>query len=140
MKAPVITMIGDVIGELTGKIIGERIVRHHHGEVMFEKTMESRGKILGTEVTLFATIKVRERPQGGMFAKGNGVLLTATGEKVILSGSGISIPGKDHMSMRGMRYAQTTIPAFARLNNVGLAFEIEMMKDGAVRDKMWEWK
>ena len=133
-------MIGDVIGELTGKIIGERIVRHHHGEVLFEKTMESKGKIFGMEMTLFATMKVRERPQGGMYAKGHGVLLTATGEKVILEGSGITVPAKDHMSMRGMRFAQTTIPALARLNNAGLAFEIEMMKDGTVRDKMWEWK
>ncbi len=140
MKAPVIDMIGDVIGELTGKIIGERIIRHHHGDVMFEKTMESKGKVFGTEVTLFATIRVRERPQGGMYAKGNGVLLTANGEKVVLRGAGISVPAKDHMSMRGMRYAQTAVPALARLNNVGLAFEIEMMKDGTVRDKMWEWK
>jgi hypothetical protein len=140
MEAPVINMIGDVVGELTGKIIGERIVRHHHGEVMFEKTLESKGKVFGVEVTLIATIKVRERPMGGMIAKGNGVLLTAKGEKVVLQGSAISIMGREHLSMRGIRYAQTSIPALARLNNVALVFEMEMMKDGTVQEKIWEWK
>jgi hypothetical protein len=139
MKATVNAMIGDVVGELTGKIVGERIIRHHDA-VMFEKTMESKGKIFGVDVTLFATMKVKERAMGGMYAKGNGVMFTATGEKVVLQGSGITIAGKDHMSMRGIRYAETMIPALARLNNVGLVFEIEMMKDGTVRDKIWEWK
>ena len=141
MRARVIAMIGDAVGELTGKITGERIVRSHHGELRIEKTMESKGKVLGVDVTFIATLKARERPQGGMYAEGNGMLMTATGEKVTLHGSGISITGKGQgMSMRGVRYAQTASPAFSRLNNVCLVFEIEMMPDRSVRDKMWEWK
>lgn len=134
-------MIGDMIGELTGKVTGQRIVRCHGSELKIEKTMESKGKILGTEVTFLATTKAKERAQGGMYAEGNGVMMTMSGEKVILHGSAIGTMGKGgSMSMRGVRYAQTTAPALSRLNNVAILLEIEIMPDGTVRDKMWEWK
>lgn len=134
-------MIGDVIGELTGKIVGQRVIRCHSGETKLERSMESKGKILGADVTLIATMKLKERWQGGMEAEGNGIMMTASGEKVILHGSGISIPGKGPgMSQRGVRYAQTTSPSLKRLNNVAIVFEIEVMPDGTVHDKMWEWK
>ena len=101
----VINMIGDMIGELTGKIVGQRIIRRHHtGELKIERTIESKGKILGTDVTFIATIKSWERPQGGMFADGNGVMMTLKGEKVILHGTGISVAGKGTgINMRGVQ-------------------------------------
>lgn len=134
-------MIGDMLGELTGKIIGQRITRRHHGELKLERTMEMKGKMLGVDVTFIATVRLKERPQGGMYAEGNGVMMTMAGEKVILHGSGITVPGKGPgMSTRGARYAQTTAPSLMKLNNVALVFEIENMPDGTVRDKMWEWK
>lgn len=134
-------MIGEMIGELTGKISGQRVVHCHGGETKLERTIESKGKILGVDVTFVATMKLKDRWQGGTEAEGNGMLMTAKGEKVILHGSGISVPGKGPgMSQRGVRYAQTTAPSLSRLNNVAIVFEIEVMPDGTVRDKMWEWK
>ena len=134
-------MIGDMIGELTGKLSGQRIIRKHHHELKLERTIESKGKIFGTDVTFLATMKLMERPQGGMYSEGNGVMMTAKGEKVILHGSGITIPGKDgSMSTRGIRYAQTAVPSLSRLNNVAFVFELEVMPDGTVRDKWWELK
>jgi hypothetical protein len=134
-------MIGEMIGELTGKFVGQRVVRDHKGMLKLEKTMESKGKILGMDVTFVATINNMERPQGGMYSEGNGILMTAKGDKVILHGSGISTGGKvPNVSIRGARYAQTSSPAFSRLNNMALVFEIEMMPDGSVHDKWWEWK
>ncbi len=79
-------MIGEMLGELTGKIIGQRIVAHWGGPTKIESTMETKGKILGQEVTLLATFWRMERPQGGMFSKGNGVLMTKDGGKVMLRG------------------------------------------------------
>ena len=135
-------MIGDMIGELTGKIVGQRIIRHHHmPDIKLERTQELKGKILGTDVTFLATIRSRERSQGGMYAEGDGVMMTTKGEKVILHGSGISVTMKGMgWSMRGIRYAQTTSPTLGRLNNVALLFEMEVMPDGTIHDKWWEWK
>jgi hypothetical protein len=135
-------MIGDMIGELTGKVVGQRVIRRHHAsELKHERTIEAKGKILGTEVTFIATTKTWERPQGGMYTRGNGVMMTMKGEKVMLHGSGISVPGKGPgMKMCGVRYAQTASSSLSRLNNVALVFELEVMPDGTVHDKWWEWK
>ena len=135
------SMIGDMIGELTGKITGQRLKRHHMGVLKIERTMESKGKVLGTEVTFLATFKSWERPQGGMFSKGNGLMMTAAGERADFHGSGISVAGKGHgISMRGIRYAQSAAPPLSRLNNIAMVFEIEVSPDGTVHDRMWEWK
>jgi hypothetical protein len=134
-------MIGEMIGELTGKVTCQRIIRCHSKELKLERTFESKGKVLGMDVTFIATTKSWERPQGGMFSDGNGVLMTMKGEKVILHGSGISVAMKGAaVSIRGVRYAQTTAPSFSRLNNVAIPFEIEIAADGMIKDKWWEWK
>jgi hypothetical protein len=136
-------MLGEMLGELTGKIVGQRIISGYHmgGPLKIERTMESKGKILGQDVTLLATFWARDRPQGGMFSRGQGVLMTKDGGKVMLRGAGISVPSKGPgMSMRGTRYAQTTVPALKKLNDTALVFEIEVSPDGTVRDKWWEWK
>ena len=108
---------------------------------MLERTFEENGKILGVEVSFIATTLSKERPQGGMFTKGDGVMMTKNGEKVKLHGSGITFKGKGAgQSVRGVRYAQTTVPSLIRLNDMALVFEIEISPDGMMHDKMWEWK
>jgi hypothetical protein len=136
------SMIGEMLGELTGKIVGQRIVSHHGGgHLKIERTMETKGKILGQDVTLLATFWSRDRPQGGMFGKGHGVLMTEGGEKAMVRGAGISVPSKGPgWSMRGSRYVQTTSVALKRLNEVAVVFEIEITPDGMIKDKWWEWK
>jgi hypothetical protein len=137
----VINMIGEMIGELTGKVTVQRLVKHHGGEPMLERTFEEKGKILGVEVTFLATTWGKERDQGGVFTKGIGVLMTKSGERVKLHGSGISMKGKGPgMSIRGIRYAQTSSPSLSRLNDMALVFEIEISPEGVMHDKWWEWK
>jgi hypothetical protein len=134
-------MIGDMVSELTGKTVGQRIVSHYGGPLKFERTLEAKGKMLGTEITLVGTFWSMERSQGGMFAKGHGVIMTKSGEKAELHGSGISIPGKGGVwSFRGVRYLQTTSAALSRLNNVALVYELDIAPDGTIHDRMWEWK
>jgi hypothetical protein len=135
-------MIGEMLGELNGKIIGQRIKSHMGGHhLKIERTMETKGKILGEEVTFLATFWSMERPQGGMFSRGRGILTTKNGEKVMLRGAGISVPSKGPgWSMRGTRYAQTSSAALKRLNQVALVFETEITPDGMIHDKWWEWK
>jgi hypothetical protein len=135
-------MIGEMIGELTGKTVGTRILHHHQGgELKIERTIEAKGKILGEEVTFIATSWAMERPEGGTFTRGNGVMITKKGEKAVLHGAGISLPGTSPgWNFRGARYLQTKSPALSRLNNVALVFEISITPDGTYHDKMWEWK
>jgi hypothetical protein len=141
MRHLVINMMGELIGELTGNVTGQRLTRHHGGKLRIERTFEEKGKILGTEVSFIATTRSKERLQGGMFTKGDGIMMTRNGEKVTLHGSGITVRGKGAgQSIRGVRYAQTTAPSLIRLNDMALVFEIEITPDGVMLDKMWEWK
>jgi hypothetical protein len=135
-------MIGEMLGELTGKIIGQRIVSHYDGgHLKIERTMETKGRILGHEVTFLATFWSMERPQGGMFSKGHGVLMLRDGEKAMVRGAAISVPSMGPgWSMRGSRYIQTKSPLLKRLNEVAIVFETEITPDGMVHDKWWEWK
>ncbi|HUK39082.1 MAG TPA: hypothetical protein VLV30_08220 [Methanomicrobiales archaeon] len=136
-------MLGEMLGELNGNIIGKRVVSGYHmgGPLKIESTMESKGKILGQEVTFIATFWRMDRPQGGMFSMGQGVLMTRDGGKAILRGAGVSVPPKGPgWSMRGSRYAQTAVPGLKRLNEVAIVFEIEIAPDMTVKDRWWEWK
>ena len=135
-------MIGEMLGELSGKIVGQRVVSHYGGgHLKIERTMESEGKILGEEVTLLGTFWAKERPQGGMFSRGHGILMTRGGEKAMVRGAGISVPSKGPgWSMRGSRYVQTTSAALKKLNEVAIVFEIEVSSNGTVQDRWWEWK
>lgn len=134
-------MIGEMVWELTGKIVGQRLTKHYGGEMKLERTIEAKGKVFGEEVTFMATIWSKEKPQGGMFSKGHGIMMTKKGEKVTLWGSGTTTSkGIPVGSIRGARYAQTSAPSLSRLNNVALVFEIEIGADGSYKDKTWEWK
>ena len=70
-----------------------------------ERSLEEKGKILGMDVTFVATVMMRERPQGGMFTHGNGIMMTMKGEKVTLHGSGISTV----MKGPGMSFARGAV-------------------------------
>ena len=134
-------MIGMMIGELTGKVIGQRLVHHWGGPIKIERTIEAKGEIHGIDVSFIATSWASERPQGGMFVKGHGIMMTMDGEKAEAQGSGIGIPSKGgHMSVRGARYFQTSSASLKKLNEVALLFEIEIEPDGTYHEKMWEWK
>jgi hypothetical protein len=134
-------MIGEMVGELTGKETGVRLAHHYGGDLKLERTIQAKGKVLGEEVTFIATTWSKEKPQGGMFTKGHGVMMMKNGEKAILQGSGVVIPKPGAgWSVRGARYLQTSAPALSRLNNVAIVFEIEVGEDGTYHDKMWVWK
>jgi len=134
-------MMGNEIGELTGKITGLRLAHHYGGPMKLERTIESKGMIYGTEVTFIATTWAVERPHGGTYVKGHGILMTKTGEKAKALGSGIIFPTKDGgWAVRGARYFETGSAALKALNDVAVVFEIEIAPDGSYKDKMWEWK
>ncbi|MDD1677507.1 MAG: hypothetical protein LUQ40_07215 [Methanomicrobiales archaeon] len=140
MAPSAICMIGEMVWELTGKVVGQRLV-HHDGEMKLERTVEAKGKVFGEDVTYLGTTWSMERSQGGMVVKGVGMIMTKNGEKAMLQGSGITTSKAGPVgSFRGSRYLQTSAPSLARLNNVALVFEIEIGPDGSYKDKTWEWK
>jgi hypothetical protein len=132
-------MLGDLLGENTGKRIVRRVLEVNPPTV--EVTFEETGKWLGVATTGLGTYTSVIRPDGTFFGEGQGLIITADGEGVAWKGSGQGKPGQGgSISYRGILYFQTTSQKLARLNAAPGVFEYEIDPEGKTRTKVWEWK
>ncbi len=136
-------MIGDKLGEHTGKVTGTRFLPGADGKhVVMEISFQAAGKMLGVETTDMGTYTVYERIPGQLYGKGQGFIGTKDGEGIIWEGMGVGqMTGKG----MGVRYRaavtyQTSSKKLARLNNVVGMIEHETDEAGNVKSAYWEWK
>jgi len=136
-------MLGEQIGELTGKVTGTRVLPgEDYRYVKMEVSMQQSGQILGVPAVDIATYTVFERIPGQLYGEGRGIT-QAGDEGAIWNGHGI---GK--MSGQGMAMSFRYSIAFqaggsgklARLKDVLVVGEHELDEDGNTRSKIWEWK
>ncbi|MEZ4501925.1 MAG: hypothetical protein R3C39_04835 [Dehalococcoidia bacterium] len=135
-------MLGEQIGELTGKTTGNRVLPGEDGRhVKIETSWELSGTVLGTAASDIGTIVSFERVPGQLFSEGQGVLMTEAGG-AIYSGSGVGSVGEG-MSIQ-LRFAVTFQAGgdgpLARLNSVVGVGEFETDAEGNVTARIWEWK
>ncbi len=132
-------MIGDKIGEVKGKRVVRRVISVEPPTV--EVTFEDSGKMLGIAVTGMGTYTSVVRADGSIFGDGQGINMTADGEAVTWTGTGIGHFGPGgSVSYRGMLFFRTASKKLARLNNACGAFEYEVDAKGGTVSKIWEWK
>jgi len=132
-------MLGEQIGEATGKRIVRRILSTEPPQA--EVTFEDIGTMLGVGISQTGTYTAVVRADGTMFGDGNGMMITVDGEMILWKGSGIGRFGAGgSVSYRGMIYYQTASPKLARLNSMCGAFEFNVDADGGTSGKIWEWK
>ncbi|HZD49750.1 MAG TPA: hypothetical protein VE178_13495 [Silvibacterium sp.] len=132
-------MLGDQIGESTGKRLVRRVlsVEPPTAEVSFEDS----GTMLGVATTGTGTYTSVVAPDGSIFGTGQGLIMTADGEGISWKGSGQGRFGAGGaVSYRGMLFYRTTSQKLARLNNMCGAFEYEVDGNGNTSAKVWEWK
>jgi hypothetical protein len=132
-------MLGDQIGESKGKRIVRRIlsIEPPTAEVTFEAT----GTLLGVATNETGTYTSVIRPDGSIFGNGQGLAITADGDGITWTGSGLGKFGPGgSVSYRGMIYFRTDSQKMARINNVCGAFEFETDPAGNTSSKLWEWK
>jgi len=132
-------MLGELIGETTGKRIARRVLSTDPPKV--EVSFEDSGKILGVNSTGFGTYTAVVRADGTIYGEGEGVTTTQDGEMLTWKGSGLG-KFKEHgaISYRGILYYRTTSEKMARLNTVPGIFEYEVDAQGNTHTKAWEWK
>jgi hypothetical protein len=135
-------MLGEKIGEFTGKITGQRTLPPDHEGVKVETSFQSTGKILGVEATEMGTYVAVLRESGNLYGDGQGIYMTKDGESCAWRGSGIGKPtGKGlGVTYRGAIYYQTKSAKLARLNGSCVIFEYEVDESGGTRAQLWEWK
>jgi hypothetical protein len=132
-------MLGDLIGETTGKRIVRRVLSSDPLKV--EVSFEEIGTMLGTTVNGFGTYTSAVGTDGGIYGEGEGGMATADGELISWKGSGLGKFGPGGaVSYRGILYYRTTSQKLARLNTVAGVFEYEVDPEGKTQTKIWEWK
>jgi hypothetical protein len=132
-------MLGEKIGETTGKRIVRRVISVNPPTA--EVSFEDSGSMLGIATTGLGTYTSVVRPDGSLYGTGQGLTTTADGDAFTWEGTGVGKFGAGgSVSYRGMLFFRTTSQKLARLNNSCGAFEYEVDPSGATTSHIWEWK
>jgi hypothetical protein len=134
-------MLGEMIGEDKGKIIGYRVVPSRKGDNHVEVSMKAQGKILGIEFNELATYWSVMKSGGFSYGEGRGVFMLKDGETACWVGQGVGrFKQGGGMSWRGTIYLETASQKHARMNGMCALFEHESDSNDNTSSKYWEWK
>jgi hypothetical protein len=134
-------MLGEKIGECSGKITGRRVLANPGGAPKMETSFESTGHMLGIEEKEIGTYWSVRRPDGTLYGEGQGVNMGKGGETASWVGQGVGTLKKDGgVSYRGAIYYQSSSPTWSRLNGFATLFEYEVDAQGNTHSQHWEWR
>jgi hypothetical protein len=134
-------MLGEKIGEMSGKINSQRVLSVADGGLKMESSFGATGLLLDAKVKETGTYWTVVRPDGTLYGEGQGVMILKDGKMATWTGHGVGVTKKDGgSSYRGTIYFQTMPPKWSRLNKVGVLFEYEIDGEGNTRSEYWEWK
>jgi hypothetical protein len=143
MKMREVGIMGDRIGEESGKVIGTRILPSEGGRpAKMEVTIQTQATYLGHKGTDVGTYVAYERIPGQIYGEGQGVFRTDEGEGVTWNGMGVGTPTGEGMGMKwsaAVTY-QTNSKKLARLNGIVGMVEHETDAQGNAKVTAWEWK
>ena len=131
-------MLGDQIVDETGKVTGFRVMDTVGPKV--EVSIQTKGKILGTDYQGRATYTSEMQPGGFLFGEGRGVYMASDGTAT-WRGQGIGRlnPGGG-VSYRGAIHFLNATGKLANLAGTVGVFEHSSDANDNVATKMWEWK
>lgn len=134
-------MLGERMGEETGKVTSQRVLPSANGAPRMETSFQAAGSIYGVGANDTATYVATMRPDGTLYGEGQGVLMGKSGEAATWVGQGVGTMKKDgSISYRGACYYQSASPAWARLNSIVGVFEYEVDAQGNTKGQFSEWK
>lgn len=134
-------MLGDKIGEETGKVTVRRVLPSQGAGPMMETSFQVEGSILGVAHKSTGTYSSVMRPDGSLLGSGQGIVMNAEGGGATWVGQGVGTLKKDgSVSYRGAIFYQTASLQWARLNTVAAVFEYEVDAQGNTKAAIWEWK
>jgi len=131
-------MLGDQIGEETGKIAAMRVLDAVGPRV--EVSVRTQGKALGIDYQGRTTYTSEVQPGGYIFGEGQGVYLTANGIATWKGqGTGKFNPGGG-VSYRGAIHYVSATGSLAKLAGTVGVFEYSTDANDNSVGKVWEWK
>ena len=137
-------MLGEKLGELRGKVTGQRVLPADDSRPKVETSFEISGTVLGVETTMMGTYWSTVRPDGRLYGECpmQGILLTRDGDVGTWTAAGVGrFTGQGAaVSFRGAIYFQTVPQKLARLSQVAVVYEWEVDEHGNAHTPLWEWK
>lgn len=134
-------MLGDVIGEASGRITGVRILEYAGDRSKVEVSFQGQGKLGAVGVTDLGTYTQETRPGGVLYGEGGPLLMTDEGEVLSWKGFGVGKPtGPGFSASFGCAGSiQTSSERLAHLNGVVSIGEYEVDAEGNYHWTLWEW-
>jgi hypothetical protein len=136
-------MQGDKIGEENGKVTTRRVLPgDDYRYVKLEISFESQCTLYGIQGQNMGTYTAWERVPGQIYAEGQGIFLTQTGEGAIWNGHGIG-QGREDGSLTfaaSVAFQAPTSGGLSKLNGVLALVEHQTAADGTAHSDLFEWK
>ena len=133
-------MLGEQIGEETGKVTVRRVISVDGGTKV-EVSVQGTGNLMGVETRNTVTYCAAIRPDGTLYGEAHGLVVGKAGEQATFKAHGVGrLLEGGAVSYRGASYYYSDSPKLRRLNNVAALFEYEADADGNTKSKLWEWK
>src|SRR5712692_1313812 len=112
------TMLGEMLGEESGKITGTRVLPSEGGAPKVEVSFQATGNILGVDATDMGTYVSTMRPDGSLFGDGQGIAMAKDGGAATWTGQGIGrFTASGGLSWRGAVYYHSGSGSLAGLNS-----------------------
>jgi hypothetical protein len=132
-------MLGDQIGEETGKVLVRRVLPGD-GRPKVEVSTQTTGKLLGIDTRTMTTYTATVRPDGSVYGEGQGIVTGKNGEAAMMRVAGAGRLSSGAVSYRGAAYFESESEKWKRLNTIAVVYEYEADADGNAKSKSWEWK
>ncbi|AKU99219.1 hypothetical protein AKJ09_05883 [Labilithrix luteola] len=135
-------MLGEKIGEYSGKITSMRVLAGEPGLPSYEASMVGSGKLLGVDGHDQGTYTAIMTSAGFFKGEGRGVFMSKDGDVITWEGYGRGrrTGPAGGMSWRGCTFYSTTSSKLSRLNGMACAFEFETEEGGGIRASLFEWR
>jgi phosphoserine aminotransferase len=128
-------MLGELIGEFTGKNVVYRVLPD--GKV--ETSNQGMGKILGMDAFIMSTA-IATIANGTFKGEVNSLITTMDGSAVMMKGNAVSWQSEKGGVTRAASIQTTQSEKLMRLNKVIGIHEYETDEMGNWTGKIWEWK
>jgi len=130
-------MLGEQIGEGTGKRSGRRVVATVP-QFIVEVSFEDRTRLLGHDGTNIGTYTSTSKPDGSLYGEGQGVFATASGDIATWKGIGVGrLQADGAVSYRGCLSLSTSSAGLTKLNAIATFFEFDVDANGNTRSKFF---
>lgn len=134
-------MLGEMIGECTGKVAGIRVISTEGQETKLEVSLQGQGTLLGQAIADFGTLVQSVRSGAVLSGDAHHVMMTANGEAADWSGGGVGQRTGTGFKSTWGGYGRFDSPhgALEPLEAVVTVIEFDVEEDGSYRWRMWTW-